>query len=320
MTLLVVIVNFRTPALTIDCLRSLAPEVAANPGTRAVIVENGSGDDSLPRLADAIARHGWSHWASLVPSDANLGFAGGNNLGIAAGLARDNADAVLLLNSDTIVHPGCLRHSLSVLEADPTVGAMSCKLLNADGSIQNVARRFPTPARLVCQALGLPWKLPRFFEWADTDDLHWDRDRTARDVDWIGGAFLLIRAPLLWQIGGLDDDFFFYGEDIVLCHRVRKAGLRVRYDPGSTTTHLGGSSSDPSRMAARLRNIHAWRARYLVLRKCQGRLAAWLVRAVDVLTFAARAAVWFVRGRRTTKFADNRDAFLLLARPLGATK
>ncbi|MFN0132398.1 MAG: glycosyltransferase family 2 protein [Phycisphaerales bacterium] len=319
MTLLIIIVNFRTPDLTIGCLRSLAPEVAANPGTRVVLVENGSGDDSLSRLADAIDRSGWQNWVTLIPSPANFGFAGGNNLGLREGLARAPADLVLLLNSDTIVHPGCLAHSVSVLD-DATIGAMSCKLLNADGTIQNVSRRFPTPARLICSALGLPWRLPRFFEWADTDDPNWDRDRTARDVDWIGGAFLLIRADLLSRLGGLDDAFFFYGEDIVLCHRVRRAGCRVRYDPGSSTTHLGGSSSDPSRMAAKLRNIHAWRARYLVLRRCHGPLAAWIVRATDILSFGLRTILWRLRGPDQPKYADSRDAFRLLTRPLEASK
>ncbi len=292
--LLVVVVNFRTPDLTIQCLKSLETERTTLPSLRVVVVDNASGDDSAVRLARALDEYAWRGWCSLVESPRNGGFAYGNNRGIEAG---PRARYTLLLNSDTIVHAGCLRSCLDLMDADARLGALSCKLLNADGTIQNVARKFPTPAKLMLRNLGLPWKFPRLFAWADTDDEGWDRASTARDVEWIGGAFVFIRDSVLERVGGLDEEFFFYGEDIEFSHAVWKHGWRVRYDPSSSTTHLGGSSSDPSRMNALARSQHFWRGRYLVQRKCHGRLAAWSVWAADMATHAMRTLWYRVCGR-----------------------
>jgi hypothetical protein len=206
---------------------------------------------------------------------------------------------VLLLNSDTIVHAGSLAPCLAVVEREQFIGAMSCRVLNADGSLQNVARRIPTPLNQFVSALGLPWKLPRWFGWADTEDAGWDREQACRDVGWIGGAFMLLRGDMVRRIGLLDEAFFFYGEDIEFCHRVRRAGWRVHYAPVGTITHLGGASSDPTRLPANQRVAHRWAARYLVQRKCHGAWAAWLVRLIDVLGYRARLALARVGGSRT---------------------
>lgn len=314
--LAIVIVNFRTPGLTIDCLRSLEAEIAdlGAGATRVVVVDNGSGDGSPDCIAAAIADHHWTSWCELLACERNGGFAWGNN----RGLERvPDAACVLLLNSDTLVHSGALRHCLAVMDAEPDVGVMSCRLANADGSVQNVARRFPTPARLILGAFVLTWLWPSAFGWAEIEDKTWDRDRERRDVDWLGGAFLMIRGDLLRRIGGLDEDFFFYGEDIEFSHRVMRAGYRRLYDPAVTITHLGGASSDPAKLSAQARNVHAWRGRYLVLRKCHGALAAALVRIVDVLTYGVRLLVRTLIGRGgDRRSADLRAIFWMLVRPL----
>ncbi len=307
----IVIVNFRTPDLTIDCLRSLAPEADAIPGLRAIVVDNASGDASDARIEQAITEQGWGGWASLVRSPRNGGFAFGNNVAIR--MLR-GARRILLLNSDTIVHPGALRASMDALDADPRVGVLSCRLLNADGSVQNVARRFPTPLRLIVCATALTWRFPRLFGWANTDDPAWDRETLARDVDWLGGAFMLVRGDLMERLGGLDESFFFYGEDIEFCHRAWRAGFRCRYDPRASITHLGGSSSDPTRLNSRARNRHAWAGRYLVLRRCHGLFAEWLIRAVDVLAYAIRAA-WYTLTLNPAKRRDMLVVLSIITRP-----
>jgi N-acetylglucosaminyl-diphospho-decaprenol L-rhamnosyltransferase len=308
-SLQVIIVNFRTPELTIGCLESLASEVATVPGTRVWVVENGSGDDSAERIGRAIGDRQWGSWATLLPLTRNHGFAGGNNRGLeAAGFA----DFTLLLNSDTVVHAGCLHRCLEVMKADPGIGAMTCKLLNADGTIQNVTRRFPNPARVAAMSLGLDHYFPRLFGWSNIEDAAWDRAAAARDVDWIGGAFLLIRGEVLQRIGPLDERFFFYGEDIEFCHRVWRAGSRCRYDPSASTTHLGGGSSDPERLSAQARSAHTWRARYLNQRLCYGRLAAAWVRGVDIVGLGARLAWARVSGRSAEQRARDWAASLQL--------
>jgi GT2 family glycosyltransferase len=292
--LLVVIVNYRTPGMTLECLRSLAPEIGTVPGARAVVVDNGSGDGSAERLVEGVARAGWQGWASVVAEERNGGFAAGNNRGFEVAAGARN---FLLLNSDTIVRPGVLRHCTEVMDADPAIGAMSCLVLNDDGSVQNVTRRFPSPLRRALSVLGLPWKLPRLFGWADTDDLGWDRRAAARDVDWLGGAFLFVRGDVLRKIGGLDEDFFFYGEDIEFCHRVWRAGYRCRYAPGAEIVHHGGSSSDPTRLASADRLAHAWRARHLVHAKLYGQASAAASLAFDGLVYRLKRAWLRARGR-----------------------
>jgi GT2 family glycosyltransferase len=311
--LLVVVVNYRTPDMTLECLGSLATEIRAIPGARVTVVDNGSGDGSAERIADGIARAGWRAWACVVAEKANRGFSAGNNVGLRS---APGARYFLLLNSDTLVEPGVLRYCQSLMDADPGVGAMSCLVLNDDRSIQNVARRFPTPLRRAASVLGLPWKLPRLFGWANVDDPGWDRRTTARDVDWLGGAFLFVRGDVMRTIGGLDEDFFFYGEDIEFCHRVRRAGGRCHYAPGAAIVHHGGSSSDPSRLASAERAAHAWRARHLVHEKLYGRVSAVASLAFDRLVYRLKRA--YLGAARRADDPEYRRVSLvleLLARP-----
>lgn len=316
--LAIVVLNYRTPALTIDCLRSLAAERAAAPAFHVWLLDNASGDDSLPRLEAALRDEGWHAFVTLMPQARNTGFAGGNNIGIAAALAHDPPpNYVLLLNSDTIVHPGCLRAALDAMARDPAIGLLSCMLENRDGSVQNVCWRFPTPLRESVRALALPYVLPRLFSWAETADHRWDRRAGARDVEWVGGAFMLLRADTLRRLGGFDETFFFYGEDIELCHRMWRNGLRVRFDPAGTITHFGGASSDPTRMADRRRATLMWFARFRVQRKLYGRLAeAWL-RGVYIAVFAAKVAWLLLTGKRATpRFEGAAAGLSVLIRPL----
>lgn len=311
-SVLVIIVNYRTPDLTIACLDSLAPEVKSLPAVRVVVVDNGSQDDSPQRIEEAIRRESWESWLTLMALPENLGFAGGNNAGLRAG---DDARYILLLNSDTICHPGVLRACIHRMDLEPRIGAMSCLLLNEDGSVQNVARRFPTPIRLLVASTGLDTRLPRWFEWADIQDLGWDRRTKRRDVGWLGGAFLFVRGDLVQRIGLLDDDFFFFGEDVEFSHRVWQAGYRCHYDPETSITHLGGQSSSNKIQTSGWRAEQIWRARYLTQRKCYGRSAELFVRTLDLVSWAVRVP-WrrLRRGKGNPAYREAVDVFGFLAR------
>src|SRR5438270_9809767 len=119
----VVIVNYRTPGLAIDCLRSLAGEVAAAGDWRVVVVENASGDGSAAKIGAALRAERWDAWAELVPVEENRGFAGGNNVALRPLLAGPRPpDYVLLLNPDTVVRPGAVRALVDFLERHPHIG------------------------------------------------------------------------------------------------------------------------------------------------------------------------------------------------------
>jgi GT2 family glycosyltransferase len=128
---------------------------------------------------------------------------------------------------------------------------------------------------------------------------------------------MLLRGELVRRIGLLDEEFFFYGEDIEICHRIWRAGYRVHYDPGASITHLGGGSSDPSRLAVEQRSLHRWQARYLVQRKCYGAWAAWLLRTIDITAYSLRRLRLAIGGqRRSERYRLVCDVLRLLTRPL----
>ncbi|HEX7009987.1 MAG TPA: glycosyltransferase, partial [Phycisphaeraceae bacterium] len=143
MRLLIVIVNYRTAQLTIDCLRSLEPQVSAKPGIRVVVTDNASGDGSAQQIAQAIEQGGWSGWASMMPLERNGGFAYGNNAAIRPALAAaDKPEYVLLLNSDTIVMPGAIDALLAFMDEHPDVGLAGSRIENPDGTPRRSAFRF----------------------------------------------------------------------------------------------------------------------------------------------------------------------------------
>ncbi|MGD1278301.1 MAG: glycosyltransferase family 2 protein [Tepidisphaeraceae bacterium] len=315
MSLLIVVINFRTPQLTIDCLSSVAAQIDQVPGTRLALVDNGSPDDSPALLAQAIARNGWA-WITLIRSPVNRGFAGGNNLALQSlQTLHPDASFVLLLNSDTILLPGALPYCVQKMQGDASVGLMSCLLLNADQTVQNTARKMPTPLRLAACSFGLPWLFPRAFAWANLDDPGWDRRTEVRNVDWVGGAFMLIRRQVLERIGLLDDRFFFYGEDAEFCHRVRKHGWWVRYDSGAAVVHRAAASSDAAMLPASRRTALVWQARYLLQRRCFGLPAELLIRFLDIAASTLRYFKLLIRGRKNTpQGAAQRDLLALLLR------
>lgn len=317
--LVIHILNFRTPDLTLDCLRTLATERSDYPDFEVLLIDNASGDDSVPRIQAALDEEGWGDWVQFHALEDNLGFAGGNNHSIRLCLEQPEPPAFqLLLNSDTLVHPGCLKTCMDWMKAHPKTGAFSCMLRNQDGSVQNVCRKFPRPDRETARALGLPYLLPKAFAWADLEDMGWDRETAeSRLVEWIGGAFMLLRTEAVQSAGVMDECFFFYGEDCEWCYRLRKKGWEVRFDPTASITHLGGASSDTTRLLDKRREILIWRARFLVQRRCYGGVAEAWIRGMYIYAFAMRVVWLAITGQRgTLKYQSIRSGLHTLTRRL----
>ncbi|MBD2394110.1 glycosyltransferase family 2 protein [Cyanobacterium aponinum FACHB-4101] len=306
LTLLIVIVNYKTPDLTINCLKSLSNQIVKIKNSHVVVVDNNSQDGSPEKINQIIKENNWQ-WVTVLAESKNWGFSGGNNRGLET---FSNHEYALLLNSDTIVYDRTLEYCLQVMEEQKDIGVMSCKLLNEDGSLQNVTRKFPNPMRSLISALGLPWYLPFLFNWANIDDDTWDKENTKKDVDWLGGAFLLIRGSLLRKIGGLDEDFFFYGEDIEFNYRVYKAGWRRYYDPTVSIIHLGGGSSDEEKMAQLKRKTYYWQGRYLVQSKCYGKIFALILYYMDLLILELKILVYNQRDTYKYKLAQEMRSVL----------
>lgn len=236
--LLIVIVNYKTARLTVNCLRSLEPELADIPGARVAVVENASGDADA--LAAAIEENGWGDWVRLEVADRNGGFAFGNNFAIRPALASgDPPRYILLLNADTEVFPGAVRTLLEFLDARPDVGIAGSRFENADGSDWTLAFRF----------FSVRGEFEQGAKFGPVSRLLKDHavarvmEEREAPVDWICGASMLIRREVFEDVGLMDEGYFLYYEETDFCLRARRAGWPCWYVPSSRVMHIGGQST-----------------------------------------------------------------------------
>ncbi len=238
--LLVVIVNFRTPDLAIDCLASLDGQVLPALGDRAVVVDNASGDGSAERIGQAIADRGWGAWTSVLASPTNGGFAAGNNHAIRPALASDDPpEYVHLLNSDTIVRPGAVDALVGFLADHSQVGIVGSRLEDPDGTPQHSRYRFPGILSELEETvrLGLVTRLlkSKMAVIPIVDQPH--------AIDWVCGGSMMIRRAVFDDVGLLDEAYFMYYEETDFALAARKHGWESWYVPASHVVHLVGRSS-----------------------------------------------------------------------------
>lgn len=245
----VIIVNWNTVDLLKTCLIHLEP-YRQSPDCEIIIVDNASSDSSVDMVREEFPD------CILIISEKNLGFGGGNNLGLRQSRGRN----VLLLNSDTEVRGDALWVLCDLLESDNTIGACGPKLLNPDGTIQASCRSFPSFSTALFHRKSL---LTRLFpnNKYSRKYLMSDEDRALRrEVDWVIAACILVHRDVLNKVQGLDEGFFMYSEDVDWCYRIRKAGWKIVYEPAATVMHHYEKSSSkvPYKMAAS-RHKSMWR-------------------------------------------------------------
>jgi N-acetylglucosaminyl-diphospho-decaprenol L-rhamnosyltransferase len=258
--LAVVIVNYETAHLVMQCLTSLLREVAAI-DARVIIVDNCSSDDSVRIICEWILAHDDRRIVQLIESKANGGFSFGNNIGMRA----VDADYYLLLNSDTIVRPQAIDRLLETADSHPEAGLISPRLEWADEVPQQSCFRYPSP-------------ISEFIDVARTSLIttmfkRFDVPLPVSDIvvhpDWTSFACVLVRHRVVDKIGLMDDGFFMYFEDIEFCRRARNAGWVIIHDPEARVVHLrGGSSPVKQRVIERKRlprYYYASRTRYFYL-------------------------------------------------------
>jgi N-acetylglucosaminyl-diphospho-decaprenol L-rhamnosyltransferase len=232
-TVAVVIVNYRTPDMTLDCVKALAGERDALPDLRVIVVDGGSGDGSADKLRAGLAAF---DWAELIACDFNGGFGWANNQGMLHLMQSATPPEFFhLLNPDTLVQPGAVVALRDDLLAHPTCAAAGSQLVEPDGSAVGSAHRFPSIAReffrggqmnRVGHALGMSEGVLRPAE--------------ASPVDWVTGASVMLRAEALRQVGLFDTGFFLYFEEVELMHRLTRSDWAVRFVPASRVMHIGG--------------------------------------------------------------------------------
>lgn len=224
-TVAVVVVAYNSRGPLRDCVAPLAE----HPELEIVVADNGSSDGSAASVADLPIR---------ILERENDGFAGGCN----AGWRASTAPYVFFLNPDTTLPPEALLRLVETLESDARIGLVAPKIVDAGGELDRSLRLFPRLGSTFAQAFFLHRLFPRA-RWAD------DRIRDAAayerpvDAEWVPGTAMLLRRETLERLGGFDDRFFMYCEDMDLCARIRAAGLVVRFDPSVVVVHEGGHSA-----------------------------------------------------------------------------
>jgi N-acetylglucosaminyl-diphospho-decaprenol L-rhamnosyltransferase len=232
-----VVVNYNAGPALVGCVASV---LAQDLGPELVVVDNASTDGSVDILREA------HPGVRIVHSGGNLGYARAANLGIAA----TDAPVVAVLNPDTVLADGVGRALAARFVAEAELGAVGPRLHNDDGTVYPSARRIPGLVDAVGHGL-------LFFVWPANPFTARYRETGAdparpRDVDWVSGAAVWLRRAALDDVGGWDERYFMYVEDVDLCWRLRRAGWRVAYEPGGTVEHIRGVSTatHPYRMIA----------------------------------------------------------------------
>ena len=230
--LTIIILNYNTMQLTLDCLASLA-KVKNEISFEIILSDNGSTDGSVEAIAKKYPE------VRIVENNANLGFAKGNNAARKFARGKD----ILFLNTDTIVNGGVLSETVNYLESHPEIGALTCKLVLANGDLDKDARRaFPTPwVSLTHLVLHLDKPFPKSKLFAKYWYGYVSPD-LIQEVDVIQGAYFLTSKKLLDEVGWFDEAYFLDGEDIDLCWKIRKLGYKIVYYPAVQILHLRGAT------------------------------------------------------------------------------
>lgn len=297
----VIIVSWNARQHLQNCLASLA-ETSAALLHEIIVVDNASTDGS-PEMVETQFPN-----VMLIRASENLGFARANNLGI----KQASGSFLALVNSDVIVHPGCFEQLTRVLEGQKEVGLVGPRITGGDGRLQLTCRRLPSLWNLTCRALALDRVLSRWPHFSGFEMRHWDYANLA-EVEVLSGCFWLARKSAVEQVGGLDERFFFYAEDLDWCKRFHDLGWKVLFVPEATATHFGGGSSANAPLRY---SIEMLRANLIYWDKHHGSLGRFGYYLLDILYHSLRLVprAVFSLGRSSVLHADRkvREHFVCL--------
>ena len=302
----IIIVSWNVRDLLRGCLASVTGGQAAGGRdqnfdtdrltTEVIVVDNASADGSAAMVAAEFPD------VKLVANADNLGFTRGNNQGLGLACGR----YVLFLNPDTVVVGNALATMVAFMDAHFEVGALGPELRYGDGSLQSSRRRFPTLMTALFESTPLAWHWPPVANpWARRYRME-DQAQGAggQKVDWLVGAALLTRRTVLEQIGGFDEGYFMYSEELDWCRRVKDAGWQIVYLPAAQIIHYEGKSSQQV-VAARHIRFSTSKVRYF--RKFHGPLSAGFLRLALLSMFGVEwlleASKWLLGSRRSLRRA-----------------
>ena len=270
----VIVVNWNTRELLLQCLQSVYDTGAGLP-LEVIVVDNGSTDGSVAAVREHFPQ------ARLFVNEENLGFVRANNQALAVARGR----YMLLLNSDAALRPGALSALCRFMDRHPEAGIVGGKLLNPDGSFQSSYMDFPS----LGDEILLMTKLHRFLRSSYFPSHPPQESQKVQEADWVSGACLMIRREAVEQVGGLDEDYFMYSEEVDWCWRVKQAGWKVYYLPEAEILHWGGQSIGQVPLHKRAR---VYKSKLLFFRKRRGRWYATLFRLALLVTSVLKMVMW----------------------------
>lgn len=267
--LVVSILNYKTAALTIQCLDTVIPELADCPSGRVFVVDNCSGDGSAEMIDRAVAERGWAPKVEVLRAPVNGGFSAGNNIVFRTAPAK----RYLLLNSDARIVPGAVSTLMQAMSARPDVGLVSPRIEHEDGQPQNTCYRFRTPLTEFLNAARtgpLSRAFPEHIATLPVPD-------EPIEPDWTSFACCLIRKEVIEDTGTLDEGYFMYFDDLDYCRRARDAGWRVLHRPDARVVHLRGQSGPVKKLTAerKRRPAYFYHSRNRYFAKFYGRAGLW---------------------------------------------
>jgi GT2 family glycosyltransferase len=261
------VVTYNTRDLTVQALKEAVANLPA--GARLLVHDNASGDGTADAIREQVPA------AEVVAGDRNLGFAGGMNRLI----ARSTAPWFFALNSDAWPSPGALEAMLEAGARHPRAAAVVPRVVRPDGDLEHSTFPFPSLGVAAITAVGGYRRLwPRLSERLALIGA-WDHDEP-RDVDWAVGAAWLMRREAIDAVGGFDESFFMYAEDIEWCWRARRQGWTIRFEPAAEVRHVGNASGAAA-FGSRRTQAHVHNALRLY-RRTHGRVGTLAYRALSV--------------------------------------
>lgn len=247
----IIIVNWNTKQLLLDCIESIYRTVH-RASFEVFVVDNASTDGSVEAISQAYPA------VNVMVNTTNLGFAKANNVA----MRRMSGRYAVLLNSDTILKDAALESMLDFMERQPRAGMCGPQLLNKDGSKQNSTGNFPMLLTEFVSKKVVRLLFPETYKRAFQS--HSGGSNDVIEVDFIVGACMVVRKTAMDEAGMLDEDYFFLYEEVDWCFRIKKAGWLICHIPVSEVYHLGGQSMKELNLRAR---VESWRSRYLFFEK-----------------------------------------------------
>lgn len=240
MELSIIIVSYNTRKLITNCIKSIIKNLKGV-SFEIIVVDNGSSDGSVKKLTEL------NRLIKLIKNKDNVGFAKANNQGVKIAKGR----YILFLNSDTLIRENVIFEILAWMKRNPKVAVATCALRNVDGSIQGTGGYFPSLFRIFSWMFFLddiPYIdriIKPFHPLHSASPIYKGESfyLKPKEVDWVTGAFMLVRKKVLEEVGYFDEDYFMYAEDVDLCFRVKSKGWQIWYLPQWSITHIGGGSS-----------------------------------------------------------------------------